>query len=190
MIRPRGGGFVYSTDEFEQMKHSIDDFIVEDANPKVDSRDMVSGFVFGILKPGDNGLVVDEERCRELVLQAGKHGKKCTFHKAFDEVADLDEAAAAIRRCGFDAILTSGGKKTAMEGVEIVKGLSERFTDMEFLVAGGVRSGNLRELAKSLGGRLTWVHSAASVDGREVLDPGEVERLVEIVEGVEPGSDK
>src|SRR6187431_16613 len=54
MIRPRGGDFVYTDAEFEQMKSEIKQF----------KKINVDGFVFGILNE-DNSF--DRERNKELV---------------------------------------------------------------------------------------------------------------------------
>ena len=86
MIRPRGGNFVYSNEEFEQMKHNVLNF----KSLKVD------GFVFGIL---DKNNKVDIERNIELVNLAKP--LLCTFHRAFDEVADYEQALEDVISCGF-----------------------------------------------------------------------------------------
>ncbi|KAK6531831.1 hypothetical protein TWF694_002996 [Orbilia ellipsospora] len=165
MIRPRGGDFVYTDEEFNQMKEDIELF-----------RDQVDGFVFGILTLEGR---VDEEQCTTLVQLANLNGKKhCTFHRAFDFCeTPLEDNVEAISRCGFDAILTSGGKDNAMEGVEVVQALQEDFAGrIRFILAGGVRSVNmkiLREKAPSV----TWFHSAAITDGGEIADEAEIQRL-------------
>ncbi|KFY87702.1 hypothetical protein V500_06827 [Pseudogymnoascus sp. VKM F-4518 (FW-2643)] len=56
MIRPRGGDFVYSDEEFIQMKEDIERF-----------RGLADGFVFGILKEEGGVVTVDGERNSELV---------------------------------------------------------------------------------------------------------------------------
>ncbi|KFY86413.1 hypothetical protein V498_07504 [Pseudogymnoascus sp. VKM F-4517 (FW-2822)] len=56
MIRPRGGDFVYSDEEFAQMKEEMKRF-----------RGLADGFVFGILKEEGGEVVVDGERNSELV---------------------------------------------------------------------------------------------------------------------------
>ena len=73
IIRPRGGDFVYSNDEFEIMKKDI----------KLCKEIGVETVVFGILNK-DN--TIDIERTRELVELS--NGLKITFHMAFDEIDD------------------------------------------------------------------------------------------------------
>jgi copper homeostasis protein len=68
MIRPRGGDFVYTEDEFAQMKRDV-------AYCKSIGCE---GVVFGILMPRTN--CVDRTRCAELVSLA--YPMQCTFHRA------------------------------------------------------------------------------------------------------------
>lgn len=163
MIRPRGGDFVYTSSEFEIMKAEIEEF----------KRAAAGGFVFGILTQDGK---VDGERCRDLVERA--EGKPCTFHRAFDLIAEegVQEAIEKLVEVGFKAVLTSGGKGDAMEGKEVLKRLVEIARGrVEIIVGGGVRSGDLRVLRDVTGAQ--WYHSSAVLGGGDVADKGEVERL-------------
>ena len=73
MIRPRGGNFNYSEEEFNQMKQSI----LEMKNTDID------GFVFGIL---DQNNHIDFERNSELIALAKP--LPCSFHRAIDYTND------------------------------------------------------------------------------------------------------
>ncbi|KAF3924450.1 hypothetical protein AA313_de0209836 [Arthrobotrys entomopaga] len=167
MIRPRGGDFIYTNEEYDQMKQDIELF-----------RDRADGFVFGMLTLEGR---VDEERCTTLVQIANMHGKRhCTFHRAFDFCeTSLEENVEIILRCGFDAILTSGGEANAVEGVGVVQALQERFEGrVKFMLAGGIRSVNmglLRERAPSV----EWFHSAAILGDGEVANEDEIRALKE-----------
>ena len=77
IIRPRGGNFVYSNDEFEIMKKDI--IICKELG--------VETVVFGILNKNNT---IDIDRTRELVDLA--QGLKVTFHMAFDEIYDKFKA--------------------------------------------------------------------------------------------------
>ena len=76
MIRPRGGNFVYSIPELDEMYQSLTQF-----------KDHADGFVFGILTPDGRVDIAANRRFVEYV-----HPKPCTFHKAFDETRNLREA--------------------------------------------------------------------------------------------------
>lgn len=132
MIRPKGGDFFYSNEEFETMKRSLTEF--HDAG--------ADGFVFGMLA---NGNRVDAERCKELINLA--KGRPCTFHRAFDHTPDLGQAMQTIIRLGFRTVLTSGGKPSAVEGKDNLQHLVKNYSDsIDILVGGGVRSSNVAEL--------------------------------------------
>jgi copper homeostasis protein len=73
MIRPRGGDFLYSEDEFEVMKHDIE--IVKSMG--------VLGVVFGILQTDGQ---VDVSRTKTLIDLA--RPLQVTFHRAFDMTKD------------------------------------------------------------------------------------------------------
>src|SRR6187549_700343 len=73
MIRPRGGDFLYSIEEYHAMRKDID------ACKKLS----VDGVVFGILRPDGT---IDKERCKKLVAHA--RPLKVTCHRAFDMTND------------------------------------------------------------------------------------------------------
>lgn len=166
MIRPRGGDFVYTPAELNQMKSSIEAF---------KTTGLVDGFVFGAL---DAAGRVDRVGNSRLVGAAAP--LPCTFHRAMDVVEDLDAAFETIVELGFRSVLTSGGPGSASEGVERVAELQRRFGQrISVVLGGGVRSGNVRELRRRAG--VEWVHSAAITGEGEGVDGEEVGRMVELL---------
>ncbi|WHF50440.1 copper homeostasis protein CutC [Chryseobacterium gotjawalense] len=164
MIRPKGGPFFYSEDEFVQMKNSIITFKEGGAD----------GFVFGILT-SDNEI--DEARNKELLELAGE--TPCTFHRAFDRTADLEKSVQTLIKLGFKTVLTSGGKPTAMEGKEMLKTLIEKYSDkIEILIGGGVRSKNILELKRFTGGKS--FHSSAIRDYDTFVTDDEIKTLKQL----------
>src|SRR4030095_16268555 len=97
IVRPRGGGFVYSDRELDVMRRDID----------VARQFGADGIVLGALR--ENGRV-DVERTQELGTAAG--GRRITFHRAFDCTPDLGQALEALIVCGVRRVLTSGGATT------------------------------------------------------------------------------
>jgi copper homeostasis protein len=122
MIRPRGGDFVYSQKELMVMKRDIE--ILGDQG--------ADGFVFGIL---DNHGKVNLDACETLMRSAGN--MPCTFHRAFDASFDLFDSMDRIINAGFARILTSGGKNTATEGLEVLRELIEKAQDRISIMPGG-----------------------------------------------------
>ena len=135
MIRPRGGSFVYSDAEFAQMRRDIE----------LAKSCKMDGLVLGILH-ADN--TVDIERTRELVNIA--QPLPITFHRAFDETANVHEALEAVIKTGATRILTSGGKRTAELGAGIIADLVAAAGDrITILPGGGVNTSNLAEIIRA-----------------------------------------
>jgi copper homeostasis protein len=132
MIRPRGGNFVYSADEIEQMKSKI----------KECKKLNVQGVVLGCLRSNNT---VDTDITS--ILSKLAHPLKVTFHKAIDESNDIllavDELMSIKEITG---ILSSGAKKTAAEGKEILKSMVQKSEQIEIIVAGKVQTGNINLL--------------------------------------------
>ncbi|MCA6437304.1 MAG: copper homeostasis protein CutC [Bacteroidetes bacterium] len=166
MIRPRGGNFTYTEEEFEHMKTSISQLKIKKIN----------GFVFGVLT---NDCKVDKIKNKELLKIA--YPLPCTFHKAFDEISDYKQALVDCINCGFENVLTSGTKKTALEGKSILKELIELANNkINIIVAGGVRSSNISELNKFL--NATHYHSAAIMQkGMSSADEKEIASLKKLL---------
>lgn len=164
MIRPKGGLFYYSDMEFLKMKNSIISFKEGGAD----------GFVFGIL---DAENEIDVRRNQELVELAG--AIPCTFHRAFDRTKNLEKSIETLIKLGFKTVLTSGGKKSAMEGKENLKNLVEKYSDqIEVLIGGGVRSENIEELKRFTGG--TSFHSSAILKYDTFVTEGEIKKLKQL----------
>jgi copper homeostasis protein len=163
MIRPRGGNFVYSEAEFNQMKSEIES--IKELG--------VNGFVFGILYEDDT---INIEQNKTLVAEA--YPFPCTFHRAFDAVSNYEQALEAVISCGFSTILTSGAFSNVMEGNEVLKKLVYQAKNrIEIMPGGGLRSTFISELNKIVGAN--WYHSSAITDGSEIADPKEIIQLKE-----------
>lgn len=161
MIRPRGGDFTYSDSEFEQMKSDL-------VHLKSSHAD---GFVFGILDENDE---VNIEHNKALVELAAP--LPCTFHRAFDRAASLEESLEKVIECGFTTILTSGQKPNVSEGKENLKKLVELSDGrIEILVGGGLRSSNIEGIRAVT--NANYFHSSAITDGGAFANPNEVVAL-------------
>ena len=138
MIRPRGGDFAYSEQEFEVMKEDLK-LMREDTN--------VEGFVFGILTSEGH---VDEKRCREL-MELG-HPLPATFHRAFDMTRDPFRALETIINLKMERILTSGQENSALEGLPLIQKLVEKARGRVTIVpGGGIHERNLERIIAGSG---------------------------------------
>jgi copper homeostasis protein len=139
MIRPRGGDFVYSTAEFVAMKSSIGSA----------KKLRMDGVVLGILQRNQR---VDVHRTRELVELA--QPLPTTFHRAFDESADLRQGLENVIQTSAKRILTSGGAKSAPEGAAMLAELVAAARGRIVIIPGaGINASNIAQVAKQTGAR-------------------------------------
>jgi copper homeostasis protein len=147
IIRPRGGDFLFSEDEFRVMMRDIGFCKQLGCN----------GVVIGMLLADGS---VDKARAARLVEAAYPLG--VTFHRAFDWAANPFEAMEAIIQIGCERILTSGQRPTAEEGAPLIDQLIREADDRIVIMPGsGVRSANIVPLAEATGA--AEFHSSARV---------------------------
>ena len=139
MIRPRGGGFVYSDVERDVMRRDIG--IARELG--------ADGVVIGGLLPNGD---VDMPLVR-MVVEAAR-GLPVTFHRAFDLTPDLEASLESLAGAGVQRILTAGGGSTAADGAETLATLVRRAgSRIVVLAGGGVREENVRALVQISGVR-------------------------------------
>jgi len=137
MIRPRAGNFVYSESEFSEMERSV----------AVAIECGMDGVVLGVLKKDRR---VDVARTRRLVDLA--RPLPVTFHRAFDETPVLKRALEAVIQTAAARILTSAGRKTALQGAPKLTELVAAARDRILILPGaGVTASNLAEVVQKTG---------------------------------------
>ena len=139
IIRPRGGDFLYTRDELEEMLHDI----------RIAKELGADGLVFGCLRPDGS---VDMEAMKPLMEAAGD--TPVTFHRAVDHTSDPFKALEDIISLGCARILTSGCRPTALEGAGLLAQLVEKAEDRIIIMPGcGVNESNIAETARLSGAR-------------------------------------
>ena len=147
IIRPRGGDFLYSDDEFNIMKEDV----------LMCKKIGCDGIVVGILT--QDGSV---DKIRMSILTHLAYPMSVTFHRAFDRTNDALKAMRDIIDCGCDRILTSGQQPTALEGLSLIKELIIHANNQIIIMPGsGIRSENIEEIALKSGA--TEFHSSARI---------------------------
>jgi copper homeostasis protein len=137
IIRPRGGDFLYSKEEFEIMMNDV----------VLCKQIGCDGVVIGILKPDGT---VDRKRAAKLVELAYPAG--VTFHRAFDYCLNPREALEDIISLGCERILTSGQKPSALEGALLIHELIKQADNRIIIMPGsGIRGSNIIEIAEQTG---------------------------------------
>ena len=139
MNRPRAGNFVYSDAEFEAMQRDVDA-----------AKELgMDGIVLGLLKADGE---IDIARTKQLVERA--RPLPVTFHRAFDECAELYGALEDVVKTGATRLLTSGGKRTAPEALEVLGELVRTAGERLIVMPGsGLHSGNIRRAVQETGAR-------------------------------------
>ncbi len=137
MIRPRGGDFLYSDEEFELMQQDV--LLCKQLG--------CEGVVTGLLKPDGT---VDYDRTARLAELAYPMG--VTFHRAFDRTRNADEALETVIQTGCERILTSGLHPDVISGAATLAALVKAADERILIMPGsGVRSNNLAQLAQATG---------------------------------------
>jgi len=111
MIRPRAGGFVWSTEDLRQMKADI----------AAARQAGLAGVVLGASRPDGR---LDEWMLTTLLNEAD--GIDTTLHRCFDLTPDKTQALETAIHLGFRRILTSGGAATAPEGADTLHALMQQ----------------------------------------------------------------
>lgn len=181
MVRPRGGDFLYSDDEFAAMKDDI-----------VALRELnVEGFVFGLLTSEGS---VDVRRAAELTALC--RPSKVTFHRAFDMAKDPLASLDALVDLGVDRLLTSGQAPGVLEGAPLIRELIERAAGRIVIMPGGdISARNVTRIVQETGAK--EIHFAAlevqpgpmrhrnpHVFMGGTLRPPEYDRTVTTVDGI------
>jgi len=138
MIRPRGGDFVYSEAELDQMERDIAHC----------QQAGVAGVVFGLLT---NDGQIDMHNTERLVRAAAPLA--VTFHKAIDSSTDVLTSFKQLNSMkGITRVLTSGGQVTAWEGRDALKAMQMLpGRRIKIVAAGKLLPDNRRQLADYTG---------------------------------------
>jgi copper homeostasis protein len=142
MIRPRAGNFAYTNHEQEQMFTSIKNAHAAGAD----------GVVFGVLQ----GDAINVEATQALTQHAKSLGLSITFHRAFDAVSNRADALEQLIELGVDRVLSSGtawgSGEPVTEGLDVLQALlAQAKGQIEIVVGGGIRQGNLEPILIALG---------------------------------------
>ena len=155
-----------------------------------------AGVVLGVLRPD---ATIDRDQTAALVELA--RPMSVTFHKAFDQTPDPEQALETLIELGVDRVLTSGGRPTALEGMDILKRLVAQARGRIAILAGGrLAADNLETIIAATGVREVHLGSAVSRtmpgsmtvaprDGSEVawsgVDADKVRAIVALVKRLE-----
>lgn len=148
MIRPRGGDFLYTDEEIQEMQEDI----------QIAAELGAQGVVFGLL---DKTGSLDKANMSRLVQLAKGLDLQVTCHRAFDIASNPYEFFDSLIEFGVDRLLTSGQQKTALEGMPFLRELIDRGKEkISIMPAGGVRPHNIKKLLEL---DITDIHSGSRI---------------------------
>jgi len=152
LIRPRGGDFIFTDEEFDIMIKSIHNF----------KNYNINGFVVGFLNENNK---LDSNRLAQF--RDITKGYELIFHRAFDYLNNQDESLELLIENKFDRILCSGSTTDSEQGLKRLIYLKKRSNErISIMPGGGV---NLRNFNLFKASNFNEIHLSA-IDKNISLD--------------------
>lgn len=132
LIRPRAGGFCYSSEEIEVMLREI-----------INCKQMgAHGVVLGAL---DETGRIDKDVLKEFIEKA--RPMEVTFHRAFDDCYHWDKSLLILMNLGVNRVLSSGLSRNVEIGLPILQKMKELAENqIEIMPGGGVSAANIKKI--------------------------------------------
>ena len=140
LMRTRGGDFLYTPEEIQQMAMEMK--LLKEAG--------ADGFVIGCLTADGN---LDKDAMKPLLKAA--EGTGITLHRCIDVSRDLCETYREAAALGIDTILTSGGAGNCLAGMENIRqliDLREELNGPEVLIGAGVKASVIAQFLEQVPG--------------------------------------
>ena len=152
LIRPRGGDFIFTEEEFDIMIKSIHNF----------KNYNINGFVVGFLNEKNK---LDSNRLAQF--RDVTKGYELIFHRAFDYLNNQDESLELLIENKFDRILCSGSTTDSEQGLKRLIDLKKKSKErISIMPGGGV---NLRNFNLFKASNFNEIHLSA-IDKNISLD--------------------
>jgi copper homeostasis protein len=136
LIRPRPGGFIYTTEEVEVMIREI-----------INCRSLgVKGIVVGAMS--ENGGI-DTDTMKKIMKKA--YPMSVTFHRAFDDCIHWEKSLNGLIDLGVHRILSSGLARNVEQGLPILKKMiAAAGQSIEIMPGGGINAANVKKIIEEL----------------------------------------
>lgn len=172
LMRPRGGDFLYTSEEIRQMATEIPMLRAEGAD----------GFVIGCLNPDGH---LDTDAMKPLLESSD--GAGLTLHRCIDVSRDLCRTYRDAALLGIDTVLTSGGAGNCLAGMERIRKLNalrEEIHGPEILIGAGVKASVISQFLQEIPGI-----RAFHMSGKTEIESGMLFRREGVPMGI-PGMDE
>ncbi len=137
IIRPRGGDFLYSGNEFEIMRTDV--LLCKQLG--------CDGVVTGLLMADGSIDIIKTAKLVEAAYPLG-----VSFHRAFDRCKEPFQAIEQLIEIGCERILTSGQQPVAIDAVDMIARFQHAAAGRIIIMPGsGVRADNIKMLAEKTG---------------------------------------
>nr|WP_270884717.1 copper homeostasis protein CutC [Paenibacillus aestuarii] len=170
MIRPHSYSFCYDRLDVAAMIADI----------RMVKQLGAAGVVLGALTPEGR---LDVEVIARLLEEA--EGLSVTFHRAFDEVRDVEEALVELEKFKqIDRILTSGGKPNVLDAVVEMKRLVawSQQTSIQILAGSGLTIASLLAFVAETGVQEVHFGKAVRMNGDALspIDPARIQQIKQL----------
>lgn len=166
LMRTRGGDFLYTPEEIQQMAMEME------------LLGQADGFVLGCLTPEGN---LDKEAIGPLIKAAKDKG--LTLHRCIDVSRDPVKTYLDAKELGFDTVLTSGCAGNCLAGMDTIRKLLT-LDGPEVLIGAGVNASVIAAFRREVAGA-----QAFHMSGKTEIESGMVFRREGVPMGL-PGMDE
>ena len=152
LIRPRSGGFIYSESEIELILTEIKEM----------DKLGVHGIVVGVLS---NQLLLNYQVLRQI---RDSFSNCITFHRAFDDLVEWQDALEWLQENDYNRVLTSGLSTSIAAGISVLKEMKDLAKgNIEIMAGGGINLSNIHEIIEVA--QPDAIHFSAT--SKQSLDP-------------------
>jgi copper homeostasis protein len=168
MLRPHGNSFIYSKSDIKQTMAKL---------AYLRDHTQANGVVFGALDHDGN---IDTQLLEQIIANLGH--LSLTFHRAIDASFDVIRAYKTLLKYPeVTLVLTSGGAKTALEGIDNITHMlairqRARKSYAAILAGGGITPNNAKSIIDAT--QTKQIHLGQGVRENEVLEKRKFDQLL------------
>lgn len=166
MLRPHAKSFVYNSYDTTQILQQLE---------YIKTRTKAHGIVFGAL---DCSGTIDCQLL-ELIIKHKDH-LSLTFHRAIDASRNpLESYSQLLKIPEVDLVLTSGGAKNALAGIETIRQMQQLHhgkANAEILIGSGITPDNISTILRHF--PTNQIHLGSGVRTNNQLDKSKFDKLI------------